>query len=857
MLSQSRSTFQLAIIFFASVVLLGATPQDTESKFRFGHDFELSTQHLANLVPHFDLYRLESRLRIRPEVWNDVMSKEILDEYITFPGTLEALPDELRARLTKDLNLSLSLVDHQSNTIVQPSIVLGSSAMPIKPEPKGLKIPVQGLAPAPIKNLPTQRSLETNGAGLLVPKGSDWQELARRWRALKVEEKRAVARFHRLPSRVIAEIIETKIPARQKIVSDLEVYLRPSEDAPEWMNRVTYSLDGRSREVVPGARQSVEIALREPMKNKEKFYSHLDEVAKTTGLKTELESPQLMKRSSAATHIHFSIDGVGEASMERVMHAWRRLVMVRLLDAGDQYDSVLEIPIGERGEMLQNIYDRELTAKHNLVRKVTANHYELKEHAKNVKEELNEVLGLFDVNENAALEKMEKEVVETTRRNPSILARIKRFNPNILRDFQGIVPKQEIEESIEGLFRRSLASEKWPVVFEHLSRYSKVRYATEELWSSFEKILRDPPGPYARHGINTIVRGWNLEADHPISQKYLEFYLANPQHINRGVIETIRHQGTMTPEVERSVASVLASAVENSETVGAGKRAAGVLRDMAFAYRPNWELDDLTRSSIRSAIERVLKVRPQLADVDLVTLHAAALAVNIDHKVPAADRAVLRRAILSPSNEVVSSAMYVVERALPEEMMFAKLTDATFQNFYRPEAVETAVKIAGESPSTIVRRVTQFRSHGASSLLSFADLHSLPGFTDEVVRLIKLQDPKQLARSIGPDGFAPLLRPRTLEAFDRLADAVETSGSAELKDLFRKVAPPSVERALKLSEEWNPAAERRIQSFVNIPTPNAETAGSRLGPVEPTKTQLKGSILDKCHSLWDKLKSIK
>lgn len=858
-----RSHFYLAIPYLFSVFLgFGqrglASADSAESPFLFGHDFELSTQHLANIVPNLDLPRMEKRLRIRPEIWQRVMSREILDEYISYPGALDDLPPAVREILTKDLNLNLNLVDHKSSQVVAPSIILSTSPQKPEAKSKSLNLMPSGIAVAPSAELPTRRALETNSSGLLVPKGSDWQELSRRWRELPLEERLKIARFERLPSRVIADIIETKIPVPNKSVSDLELYLRPKADAPEWMRRVTYSLDGRSRESKPGARQSVEIALKKPMPSKDDFFRHLDEVAKTTGLKTELDSPQLMRRSSAATHIHFSVKGIDPKVMERVMHAWRRLVMVRLLDAGEQYDPILEIPVGERGYMLQNIYDRKLSDKHSLVRKVDGTHYELKEHAKNVKQELSEVLDLVMTDEKTAIEKMSKEVAQTTTRNPSILERVKRINPYILQDFRDVVPREEIEKSVDAVTRRALASDNWKIVYGHLSRYSDSKHATDEVWSTFERLLRDPPGPLVDYGISRIVQSWYLRPDHPIAAKYLEFYVKNPDKLNSEVQQNLRVMGKLNASTEQEFARVLASAVENTETVGAGRRASSVFRDMAFAYRMGEEINPETARILYNSVQEVLKQRSKLDEFDLVSLHAAALKLDRAHKVPESDRPVFRRMILSAYDETMRDSLYVVERAMPEEMMFADIANDTYNRFYRDQAIAAAKKIAKSQPSGVVRLVTDFESHGASSLTSFADLHSVPGVTDEVVRLIAESGKETTSPKLGRYGFAPLFQVRSMAAFEAIADAVEQSDDFELKKSFQSLAPASLEKVLRLSGEWTPAMESAVQARISRLTPIVAVTEAlpqkRLAPDAPSASQM--TLGKNCQILWAKLKRL-
>lgn len=865
--------FMIAIVCVAPI--FSNAEETKKPKFLFGHDFELSTQHLANIVPHFDLRHLESRLRIRPEIWQMVMSDRVLNEYITYPGALEDLPAELREQLTKDLVLEENLVDLRPTNITAPSLTLNKPL----PTPPPIKTPTRRfdvklsdnsplVKPTPI-GPPLKMALDTNRSGLLVPRGSDWQELARRWRALPTAEKLKVAKFYRLPNRVIADIIETKIPAAQKSTSDLQFYLRPKDDAPEWMKRVSYSLDGRNREVKPGARMSVEIALREPMESKDDFYRHLDEVAKTTGLKTELETPQLMKRSSAATHIHFSVDGPPEASMKKVMEAWKRLVLVRLLDAGEQYDPILRIPVGDRGDLLQNIYDRSIEAKLSLVRRVRGNHYELKEHAKNVKHELDEVLGLLDKPEAEAIEIMAKEVKATTSKNPSIVARIHRINPNILRDFRDVVPDEFVNQALEAHMRKSLASTQWSEVYGSISRYTQKRELSGEAWPIFENLLRDPPGPHFVPAVNLVIGSWHLSADDPISQKYLTFFLNNPSHINSEVMQTLRIMKLLTPAAEREIAKKMVGLFENSDPV-ATKHAATVLRDLAFAYRPDAKLEDETRSVIISSVDEILKKRKNLTDFDIVELHATGLKLDQNHEVPKSDRPIFRRRMINHNSRFVDDVMFVVEHKMADEMMFANPNDETFRKYYRPAATEAAGKYSVLHPADLIKKVTSFDSHGVSSLLSFVDLHVVPGFTDEVIRLMAIEDPENLKRLIGSDGFFPLFKVRTVEAYKKLEEAVEASGRADLKELFRKVAPASLEKALVASGEWTEEAQALVR---RSSSPAAVNAKENLGSAKPgnssgqvpdqTDAKTRASVAPAspadvksgpCQSLWSKLR---
>lgn len=877
----------MAIVLIAIVCVapIFSNAEETKKpKFLFGHDFELSTQHLANIVPHFDLRHLESRLRIRPEIWQMVMSDRVLNEYITYPGALEDLPAELREQLTKDLALSANLIDHQSTSITAPALIMDNrmpTPAPIKTRTLNTDFKISTdstfLRPTPAP-VPTKLALDTSRSGLLVPRGSDWQELARRWRALPTAEKLNVAKFNRLPNRIIADIIETKIPAAQKSTGDLQFYLRPKDDAPEWMRRVTYSLDGRNREVKPGARMSVEIALREPMESKDDFYRHLDEVAKTTGLKTELETPQLMKRSSAATHIHFSVDGPPEASMKKVMEAWKRLVLVRLLDAGEQYDPILEIPVGDRGDLLQNIYDRSIEAKHSLVRRVRGNHYELKEHAKNVKHELDEVLGLLDKPEAEAIEIMAKEVKATTSKNPSIVARIHKINPNVLRDFRDIVPEEVVNQALEMHLRKALASDKWPDVYGSVSRYSHKRELSGEAWPLFENLLRDPPGPHIIPAVNLIVGSWYLPANHPISQKYLSFFLANPNRINSEVMQTLRTMKILTPEAEREIAKKMVGLFESSDR-GATKHAANVLRDLAFAYRYDAKLDDETRGVIIASVDEILKKRKNLTDFDIVELHATGLKLDQNHEVPVSDRPIFRRRMINHNSRFVDDAMFVVEHKMAEEMLFANPQEGTFQKYYRPEATDAAVKYSALHPADLIKKVTAFQGHGVSSLLSFVDLHAVPGFTDEVIKLMAIEDPEKLKRLIGSDGFFPLFKVRTIEAYRKLEAAIEASGRADLKELFQKVAPASLEKALVASGEWTDEAKSLVRKSAQtvpsaVPPKVVESVGSAK-PLTPDQSPRAVSIdssadasvhkpssagstsasqVGTCQSLWSKIR---
>lgn len=794
----------------------------------FGFDFELGTQHLANLVPYFDIERLESRLRIDPRTWNGVLEDGILDDYITYPGVLESLPEgDLKRSLVEGLSLKPELIE---TDVPAPQLILPDYMKPkATPVPRMVKTESGILAPRDVRPAdPTGgRAFEISGTGFELPKGTDWALLARRWKALPKDERAKLIALRHVPARVIADVIETRIPAETKSTSALEVYLRPKSDAPKWMHEVSYSFDGATRpqDAFDGRgpsrsrqRLSVEIAMKEPEKDLGVFEAKLDEVGKATGLKTQLQVPQQMKRSNAATHIHFSVEGIDAKKMQTVMEGYRRLQMLRLLDAGDQYDPVLEFPVGDRGFMLQNIYDRPIRDKHTLIRQVSPNRYELKEHAKDVKSELREAISLVTGDEQVSSEKMRSEVRQILKKNPKIIERIKHYNPYILGDFRDVLPQAEIDEAIEARFRQAMKSSDRQVVRAHVARILKDESRIEEVWKVIKRVLDDNPSDLVWTAINEQMRFSSGRRDQGVFRLYADYLMSRPDRMDVSGYMSLRAMGALAESDEIRIVEAISARLK-SQNPDERRKALYSLREVLLG--PSGQGKPASREVSEAAVSALKSALPTISSMesyDRVVAQAILVKVDPQHEVPSAIAADVKVSMMYPNATIREHALQLAEKLEPDvfglnvcgEASYREHCETVWRSYNRPEAVKAMKAFAEDRPGDLIRYATGFQSHGSRYLMNYVDIYERPGVLEEAERIIGLGDTTRSLRLLGSDGFAPLFRPRSVEVYERLRTAVEKAGDSILTKQFYEQAPRYLEAQLKKEGRWTSEIAKRL-----------------------------------------------
>lgn len=799
----------------------------------FGFDFELGTQHLANLVPHFDIDRLESRLRVDPQTWRGVLDVGILDDYITYPGALESLPDgELKQSLLKGLNLRSALVE---TDVPPPQLILPDYLKPKStPPPRMRKTEAGVMAPVEKPIDPTGgRAFEVSGTGFELPKGTDWSVLQRRWKALSYEERAKFITLRHVPARVIADVIETRIPAKRKLPSELEIYLRPNSTAPNWMKQISYSFDGAERpegaEDFNGKnrstqRWSVEIALRKPMDSLEKFETVLDEVGRTTGLKTQLEVPQQMRRSNAATHIHFSVPTKDPKKMKKIMEAFRRLQMVRLLDAGDQYDPILEMPIGNRGYMLQNIYDRPISEKHSLIRQVSDNRYELKEHSRSVKAELREVLELVQMDEQEALRRMSDEVRVTVGKNPEILSRIRNQNPYILEDFPDVLSEKEIAQAVSQRFEKAMSSQSGEGVSAHTERLLRSKIPAEEKWKAIERVLEGSPSAKAAAAIDVAIRRHSMGRDKSIATAYTRHLLKKPGPITAENYDSIRQSVDLSEAEERVLVRKIGLGLK-SEVESDRRAAIHELRYLLMdSYGTRRIRPQAVKEEVATALEGALETIEKMDSQEKVVTHAVMAVARPSYKVPLSIREEARSMLLSRYEVVREMALQIAEKLDSESFGMSNCFGEDYETYcsriwreyHRSEAKRILKEITERPPYDAIRSLTNYGGHGARYALEYVDIYRIPGLREEVERIIAIEDPVKASRLVGPDGFGRLFAVKSLEDFHSLRAAVEKSGKEDLMELFWKVAPHSLERHLTETGKWTSEIQAQVRKKAEL-----------------------------------------
>lgn len=836
----------------------------------FGFDFELGTQHLSNLVPHFDIDHLESRLRIDPQTWRGVLDVGILDDYITYPGALESLPDgDLKQSLVKGLSLRSALVetDAPPPQLILPDYLKSKST----PPPRMRKTEAGIIAPVEMPQDPTGgRAFEISGTGFELPKGTDWSILQRRWKALPHEEKAKFITLRHVPARVIADVIETRIPAKRKLASELEVYLRPKPTAPNWMQHVSYSFDGADRPArardLNGInrstqRWSVEIAMREPLDSLEKFEAILDEVGRTTGLKTQLEVPQQMRRSDAATHIHFSVPNKDPSKLKRTMEAFRRLQMVRLLDAGSQYDPILEFPIGDRGYMLQNIYDRPISEKHSLIRQVSDTRYELKEHSRSVKAEVREVLELVEMDEQEAFRRMAGEVRLTVGKNPEILSRIKSRNPYILEDFPDILSETEIERAVSQSFEQAMTSQSGEVAQAHAERFMRSKLPAEQKWNAIERVLKKAPSARAASAIDLAIRRYSMGQDKSIATAYTKFLLRKPGPIMAENYDSIRQSVGLSESEERVLAQKIGLGLK-SELEADRRAAIHELRHFLMDSLGNPRLRSVpVREEVATALELSFGMIERLDSQEKVVAHAVMAVARPSYEIPPSIREEARSMLLSRYEIVRELALKVAEKVDSRSFGMTECGDDEYGKhcaevwlkYHRSEAKRLLKEITERQPSDAIRSITTFGGHGSRYAVEYVDIYRIPGLRNEVERIIAIEDPIKASRLLGPDGFSRLFGVKSVEDFEILKAAVEKSGNEDLVELFWKVAPHSLERHLSATGKWTSDIQAQVR-------PREESIKQQLVPQVVSEPQssapMQGAPTPECSILWAKVRRI-
>lgn len=357
---------------------------------KLGYDVEFFPEGLAALIRrgYFDVEGFERRVREDPKLRDTVLTERLLSGYIMQPGALESLPQTVRDALgVANLNL-------QGPTVALP----GQSEQ-------------QSSAATRV----------TRASGLSVPRGTEWQELQRRWDALPLEVKQNAVPLTKVDALTLARMVGS-IPVSRNV--SYEGIFDMSPTAPAWLRRSVLKGErqpGRSSDTV------FEFALKGVSGKPNEFLVDLMTLAHQTGTLTQVEQPLGHQRANSRLHIHLSVPG---KEFWDIASQWQRLLLVRSLAGGEaNHEGLLKGPYS---------YSRTLQGK-GMVESVSSDHVELRHHAASPEAELAEFLRYALMPAREAVAAMDGEIRAVLDLHPEVLETIARVNPRVRADFQRIL----------------------------------------------------------------------------------------------------------------------------------------------------------------------------------------------------------------------------------------------------------------------------------------------------------------------------------------------------------------------------------------------------------------------------------
>ncbi|HUP56773.1 MAG TPA: hypothetical protein VM598_04920, partial [Bdellovibrionota bacterium] len=232
----------------------------------------------------------------------------------------------------------------------------------------------------------------------------------------------------------IAQVVKS-LPILTKDQQALAEYLKFKADGPPWTRQVELSLDAGTE-----GNRMLEIAHKGFALFSDTFLATLNGVMEATGTRSQLRNPALHDRGDVSLHLHVSFyDLPRSRSIEPVARAYKRLLLLRLLKGGAKYDSVLIH--GVNRPHFQNLYDRDLSDKHSILRVVSRDHIEIKEHFAPPEVEIAELRRLAALPEAEALRAIDSETRSMLQKNPELVERLGR-NAAALRDFEPFIGRE-------------------------------------------------------------------------------------------------------------------------------------------------------------------------------------------------------------------------------------------------------------------------------------------------------------------------------------------------------------------------------------------------------------------------------
>ncbi len=399
------------ILFSAFFILLG-TSFTASAKFSetgidqftlVGFDAEMGERSFSWLIPHLDKANLANLIESRGLRVTTMIHPGFFEDLHLNAQILAGLPEDMRNTLTEGLNLS------------PPRILTSSESAPVENRTR---------------------------SGLILPPGfgaTDWPILQRRWQALTPLEKATALKIETLSDTKIAAIL-MNLPGDVKDVHTLYLYLKFNSEAPAWLQRLDFTLDG------PNGSRAIEIALRgeNGTEDKNEAFNVSEALLKETKLAQIYRGAHQQVFVDSSYHLHIGLtDDAPDSLVEdlpRILQDYKRLTLIRMMSGGTQNDSVITPFKLVTGHSLRQIaYEKHSLGDRSLVRRVDNRHVEIRQLTQSPRATYIEFRQLLAMGYEAANQWMKIQMQNILTSDPSIVKRITDLNPGVLLDFSDVL----------------------------------------------------------------------------------------------------------------------------------------------------------------------------------------------------------------------------------------------------------------------------------------------------------------------------------------------------------------------------------------------------------------------------------
>jgi len=300
---------------FLLLLLLASASAKAEHTVTYGLEMEFSSKTFANFIHYFDMDDLQKRAE-----GNVVVPESVFDDYLRNPEAFEALPLELKMKLTEGR--------------VAPRIELE------KPEAKGLLPQREATTKSKILGLDGEPfSAELRPAPALeIPKNAEATAFAAKvqkaWKDLPIEEKRKVARFKYFPRLEQARIaIVLEFGSRDPGSPDLRLRRDVPVEIKTFFEKLHWHRD----------QDGMEFKYVVPTTDQRQYREDVRFLARLAGVESYLDRP-LEKPLGLFTY-HNNLGRMEGESHLPVADALRTIISLRMIAAGRSVKELQQVDV--------------------------------------------------------------------------------------------------------------------------------------------------------------------------------------------------------------------------------------------------------------------------------------------------------------------------------------------------------------------------------------------------------------------------------------------------------------------------------------------------------------------------------